>query len=131
MIDKDYITEKCDSLPMVQWDRCILMEDYHHAVVYGWIKDKDKTPGPADFVVIQFWFDPEPEDPIVSYITSSVEWSARISGILLPGTEHLPCQMVHDELPDLKRKVYRVGDPFTPEPPVVTNEIIGMGPVHD
>ena len=104
MIDRDYITKTCDSLPMVEWDRCILMDDYHHAVVYGWIKDKGQRP---DFVAVQFWFDPAPDDPIVNFLTSSSRHSATISEILLPGLEHLECQTVHDELPDLDRNVYR------------------------
>ena len=28
MIDRDYITKTCDSLPMVEWDRCVLIDDY-------------------------------------------------------------------------------------------------------
>ena len=104
MIDRDYISKKCDSLPMVEWDRCILMDDDYHAVVYGWIKDKGKRP---DFVVIQFWFDPAPVDPIVSFLTSSSRHSAKINEILLPGMEHMECETVQDMLPDLDRKVRR------------------------
>ncbi len=107
MIDLDYITEKCNSLPWVTWDRCVLMDEYDHAVVYGWI-DGEK-PGRSDFVVIQFWFDEANDDDAhqLSFLTSSALWSPTIYSILLPDIEHNDCQTVQDMLPELHYAVSR------------------------
>lgn len=110
MIDRDYITKTCDSLPMVTWDRCVLMEA--HAVVYGWTPAphqrliKEQEVGRHDFVALQFWFDP-PDEPMHSFLTSIVTQSPKIHEILEYADEHLECQTVQDELPDLKKKVNR------------------------
>ncbi len=124
MIDRDYITEKCDSLPMVEWDRCVLMED--HAAVYGWTRERGKRP---DFVVLQFWFefhDDGSTDHQHSFLTSSVTQSPKINEIVMgPGAEHNECLTVHDELPDINRKVWREDDPYVVEPAVFTGEWLG------
>ncbi len=118
MMDRGDITEEGNALPMVEWDRCVLMEN--HAAVYGWTREKGRRP---DFVVLQFWFefnDDGSTDHQHSFLTSSVTQSPKIHEILEYAGEHLECQIVHDELPDLDRKVWREGDPHVVEPAVFT-----------
>lgn len=94
------IADTANQLPFVEWDRTVLMEDYGQAVLYGWIRRDD---GRADFVVLQFWDDPD----AVAWVTSSAEYSPTINDILTPELEHNPCRIAANELPGIDRHVPR------------------------
>jgi hypothetical protein len=101
------MTQKCNALPMVEWDRTVEVagafgDSTHYAVVYGWIHDPEKDR--HDFVALQFWWDPEAGS---TFLTSSAQWSETINNILTPDEEHHVCETVQANLPGLTRKVQR------------------------
>jgi hypothetical protein len=101
VIDLDFMAEKANELEMVQWDRAILTDD--QSAMYGWTPGEQ--PGRFDFVMLWFWFDPE---PAYTFATSSTRHSPTINQIVAPGTPHNDCQPVQVVFGDaLQRMVER------------------------
>ena len=99
------ITEVCNDLPFVNWDRYI--DCGVSVVVFGWIdRESDRY---KDFVSIEV-----SRRGYLEFTTSSAKYSQVISeifierGRLAPGT-HVPCQRIEDkeELSDI-RNVIRI-----------------------
>lgn len=101
----DAIAERCNRLPEVAWDRCVIHDEFGFAGVYGWITRDD---GHLDFVVLSFtwgettglqgetlvWFS-------VGFTTSSAKYSPSIHERLGFESEHTDCQPVGDVLAGL------------------------------
>jgi len=101
------ITDVCNELPFVNWDRFIDCGSI--MVVFGWIDRKQDNY--KDFVSIEIT-----SRGHVSFTTSSAEYSEAISDIFagygrIPRENHQPCQRVEDEelLANIK-KVIKIRD---------------------
>jgi len=92
MINRIWIIDTLNKLPMVEWDRFVdatsLDGDYSSTSVYGWIARSD---GGRDFVLLEFlsWSDK------IGFTTSSAKYTREINKILgYAETEHFDCQRV-------------------------------------
>lgn len=97
------ITEVCNELPFVNWDRFI--DCGSSVVVFGWIDRKKDSY--KDFVCVEVT-----SRGHISYTTSSAEYSEIISDIYvshgrLPAGGHQPCQRIEDrkELSNIKNVI--------------------------
>lgn len=97
------ITEVCNELPFVNWDRYIDCGSI--IVVFGWIDRKQDNY--KDFVTIEIT-----QKGHVSFTTSSAEYSEAISDIFagygrIPRGGHQPCQRFEDQelLSDVKKVI--------------------------
>jgi len=90
----DIVTDVCNELPFVNWDRFIDCDST--VVVFGWIdREKDAY---KDFVCVEV-----SNRGYVDFTTSSAKYSETISEIYfshgrLPSGTHRPCERVEDEV---------------------------------
>jgi hypothetical protein len=101
------MTEVCNELPFVNWDRFI--DCGNIIVIFGWIDRKQDSY--KDFVSLEIT-----SKGSISFTTSSAEYSEAISDIFagygrIPKGSHLPCQRVEDhELLKGIKKVIKIRD---------------------
>jgi hypothetical protein len=96
------VTEACNLLPMVRWDRCLIWD--LGAQVYGWIDRPDEH---ADFVLLTFYdnWGWKPQD--CSMTTSSSFYSEEMDERLRGTSEgHVHCQRVEEVLPGVANSIH-------------------------